>query len=254
MVSPQLVNGLQTSYELFNYFNSKHLDDARSVLVRVILPPNETMRRRIVKATNNQTQVSQLSLRATEDIHFDIEELFKLYNVFYDRRKGEYRRRLKPVSQIVSMKDVAQAVLACLLQQPDDARARPMSQLSTDEAYQRIFNSKADRELFLACVLLDRQVQGYLASRSDLSRDERNDLRYYIDTNLAASLSKKPKPSPQEIAALSTVAKTQIDPILMEACSNEAIKIYKAEGGNANAAKGAHMRAALLNMLQTKFG
>ena len=82
-----------------------------------------------------------------------------------------------------------------------------MSQLSTDEGYLSIFDPHANRELFLVCVLLDRQAQSYLLSRDDLTRDARNDVRYYVDTNLAATLAKTPKPSAQDIAALAPTAK-----------------------------------------------
>jgi hypothetical protein len=109
--SPELVNDLQTSHELFNYFSIHKKADARTVLIRIILPPNDQTRRRITKATNNQTPVNPLSLRATEDIHFDIEELLRLYGIFYDRRKGEYRRLRKPISQIVGIKELAQRSL-----------------------------------------------------------------------------------------------------------------------------------------------
>jgi hypothetical protein len=59
--SPELVNGLQTSHELFNFFSTHKKQDTRNVLVRIILPPNEQTRRRITKATNNQTPVNPLS-------------------------------------------------------------------------------------------------------------------------------------------------------------------------------------------------
>jgi hypothetical protein len=50
---PEIVNGLQTSYEIFQFFKS-HTEkpDARNVLVRVIVPPNEQVRSKIIRATN----------------------------------------------------------------------------------------------------------------------------------------------------------------------------------------------------------
>jgi hypothetical protein len=119
---PEIVNGLQTSQEIFQHFtDNPTASDSRHVLVRVILPPDEMTRNRVTKATNNQTPVSPLSLRATDQIHFDIEEILKLHDLYYDRRKGQYRNQRKPISKIVTIKALAQAVMAALLQRPNDA-------------------------------------------------------------------------------------------------------------------------------------
>jgi hypothetical protein len=251
--SPELVNGLQTSHELFNYFSEHKKADIRNVLVRIILPPDEQMRRKITKATNNQTPVNPLSLRATEDIHFDIEELLRLYGVFYDRRKGEYRRLRKPISQIVSIKELAQAVIAVVLQKPDDARARPMSILGTDNGYQSVFDVNAKREIFLSSILLDRKVVAYLASREDLTRDAKNDIRFYMDTWLASRLSNKKRPSKADIAALSESVKQALPKDALDVCCDEIFSIYVKHGGSANAAKGTEMAASLMAKLEEMY-
>ncbi len=70
---PQIVNGLQTSTEIFNFW-SKFIteQDERRILVRVIVPSAPESRDKIIKATNSQTAVQQASLRATDKIHRDI--------------------------------------------------------------------------------------------------------------------------------------------------------------------------------------
>jgi hypothetical protein len=126
---PEIVNGLQTTQEIFNHFvkGNPEADDARNVLIRVIVPTGEQARNQIVKATNNQTPVNPLSLHATDRLHFDIEDRLALYGLFYDRRKGHYRHLRKSIAQIVSPQDLARAVIAIVLQQADNARARPQS-------------------------------------------------------------------------------------------------------------------------------
>lgn len=116
---PEIVNGLQTSQEIFAFFKENpEKTDNRHVLIRVIVPPEDQTRNRITKATNFQTTVNPVSLHATDQIHFDIEERLKLYGLFYDRRKGHYRNLRKPISQIVSIHDLARAVIAVVLQEP----------------------------------------------------------------------------------------------------------------------------------------
>jgi hypothetical protein len=251
---PELVNGLQTSHEIFNFF-SKHTgkEEKRMVLVRVVLPPNDQARSRIIKATNNQTPVNTLSLRATEDIHFDIEESLKLWGVFYDRRKGEYRRRRKPIKQIVSIKELAQTIIAAVLQKPNDARGRPMTILSTNDGYDSVFNVKAPRDMFLACILLDRQVVAYLESQDDISRDVRNDIRFYMDTWLASHLTEKKRPTPPEIAAHAGMVKAALPVKILDECLGAVSKLYGQYGGDANAAKGGDMTYELRKWLNETY-
>ena len=240
--SPELVNGLQTSHEIFSAFSQLNREDKRTVLVRVILPPDDQTRRRIIKATNNQTTVSPLSLRATDDIHFDIEAVLKVNGIFYDRRKGEQRRLRRPVSRIMSIKELGQAVLAVVLQRPNDARARPMSVLGKEKGYKSVFDVKADTLLFLACALIDYEVVNYLQKQDSLNRDIKNDVRYYTCMCLAAYLAGKATPSKAEIAALTkTVLKAPVQQVLLDQCCDEVMCIYRSFGGDANAAKGGEM-------------
>lgn len=75
---PQIVNGLQTSFEIYNYFRYNRIDnDNRNVLVRVIKAGSEKSRLKVIKATNSQTNIPPASLRATDPIHRDIEDFLE---------------------------------------------------------------------------------------------------------------------------------------------------------------------------------
>lgn len=55
---PEIVNGLQTSNEIYRFFRGNPaLKDARSILVRVIVPEDEESRDKIIRATNSQTPI-----------------------------------------------------------------------------------------------------------------------------------------------------------------------------------------------------
>lgn len=223
---PEIVNGLQTTQEIFNHFDgsSAEADDSRSVLIRVIIPPEETTRNQIIKATNNQTPVNPLSLHATDRLHFDIEDKLALYNLFYDRRKGYYRHLRKEISEIISPRDLARAVIAIVLQQANNARARPQSLTNDKDKYPQVFNDAFNRDVFVACILLDRQVDAYLDSREDITSDERRDTRYYVDMWLASELTGKANPTPDAIAAL---VPRLVTPILMESAVEQVLSLYR---------------------------
>lgn len=123
---PQIVNGLQTSREIFDYFLfDKPLDEQRSLAVRVIETQDAEVMDQVIRATNSQNRMQEASLRMTDPIHRQIEDLFEQYDLHYDRRKGFYKDQGEPINKIVSATALAQAVVSVLLLRPDDARARP---------------------------------------------------------------------------------------------------------------------------------
>jgi hypothetical protein len=252
--SPEVVNGLQTSYEIFQYFSGHpEIHDDRNVLVRVIVPPDEQMRSRIIKATNSQTAVSDLLLHATDAIHFDIEEKFRLYKLFYERRKGEYRELRKPVNQIISIHTLARAVMAILLRQPNDARGSPMRVLKNEKSYKQVFNEEYNRDVYVACILIQRQVDEFLKSRSGLTRDWRTDLRFYLSLIVACELVKSNTPTDKSLSAvLSTLIKPIDHKIMTQACQ-KVKKKYEELGATDRIAKGSELREAVIKMLKARF-
>ena len=203
VTAAEVVNGLQTSQEVYSYFseNPDRKDD-RSVLVRVIVPEDEKTRNKITKATNFQTAVEPPSLRATDQIHFDIEERLKLYDLFYDRRKGKYRNLRKPIYKIITIRAMAQAIMAIVLQRPNDARGRPQKLLNQEGMYEKIFDTQVDRDLYVVCALLDRQVGEFVELQFGISIEDRRDTKYYVEMWLAATALKKAIPTPSDIASL----------------------------------------------------
>lgn len=251
--TPEIVNGLQTCHEIHAAFSQNpNSSENRKILVRVILPQEDQSRNRIIKATNFQTQVQFLSLRATDRIHFDIEDKLKLYNLYYDRRKGEYRRLRKPISKIISIRALAQVCMAILLQKPDDARARPQTALKKDETYSEIFNENYDSDVYATCILLDRQVKQFL-EESQLSKDVRRDIRYYVGMLLTCKLLNVAKPKPEEIASLVKQYAVSLEPKVLQAVCDEALSEYKRLGANDKVAKGPELRKSLIDSLKTKY-
>ena len=200
--NPEVVNGLQTSTEIVNYFskaNSK--SDSRKILVRVIVPEKPESRDHIIKATNSQTSIPLSSLRATHKIHRDIEEYFRSHGLYYDRRKNYYKNEGKPIDKIVSIPSLAQAVMSVFLQQPDDARARPSSLLKQDDDYNRLFNPEYPINLYLFCVLVTRKVDAFLRSEMTiLPSKDRNNLRFYIAMYVVAITTGSIQPSADELS------------------------------------------------------
>ena len=255
MERPEVVNGLQTSVEIFQHFKP-HPDkeDKRSVLVRVIVPPNEQMRTKIIRATNLQTPISDVSLHATDPIHFDIEERLRLHQLFYERRKGEYREAKKPADQIISIQTLARSVMAIVLQQPNNAYATPSRVLKNAKSYADIFNNTYNRDLYVVCMLIQRQVEKYLVGRGAELKNVRSIIRYYVTMAVVCELLKKTEaPTDKELAGLLPAAQKGIDEKLLESCTKFVLDAYQKEGGTETIAKGPEMTATLKKWLADKF-
>lgn len=241
---PQIVNGLQTSTEVFNYckkFNTE--SDTRKILVRVIVPGEPESRDRIIKATNSQTAVQQASLRATDKIHRDIEELFRPRGLYYDRRKNFYKNEGKPRDKIVGIPHLAQAVMAVLLQRPDTARARPSSLLKKNDDYAKVYNSSYPIQLYYMCAETMRRVEEYLkSSASGLATKERNNLRFYVVMHAVAMLAAKAKPTASDLAKLDV---SKLDDARIAASLAVIKSEFSVLGGTDQVAKGPLLLSAI---------
>lgn len=233
---PQIVNGLQTSTEMFNYFSASNtLGDERSLLVRVVVPAAPESRDRIIKATNSQTPMPVASLRATEKIHRDIEEYLRPFGLFYDRRKNYFKNEGKPIEKIISISQMAQSVMAIALQRPNSARGRPSSLLKRDEDYATVFNQEYPIGLYLLCPLVMKRVENVLRVDDRLDLKDRNNVRFHMAMVAAALVSHNEAPSPSQVAALQIDGFT--DAILQEALGI-AVDRYRSLGATDQVSKG----------------
>ena len=153
----QIVNGLQTSYSIYNLKEINENDD-RSVLIKVIISNNKDVIDEIIEATNFQNAVSPGLLRATDNIQKDIELYFLQKGYYYDRRKNYYKNLGKPGNKIFGIQSLAQAIKAIILQDPHSARATPTSLLKSDASYNSIFKTQDNYGAYLNCCLIVSKI------------------------------------------------------------------------------------------------
>lgn len=183
IVKPEIVNGLQTSTEIYNYFR-QHPDmletEVRNVLVRVIVPNDDASRDRIILATNNQTNIPKSSLRATDPIHWQIEMYFKGRGLYYDRRKNYYKNLGKKSPEIVSISFLAQCLMSLILQKPNYARARPSTLLENQENYERLYLSHQNLSVFYNSAKLGKIVEKFVKGNCGFTTTEKTDILFYV--------------------------------------------------------------------------
>lgn len=249
IVNPEIVNGLQTSMEIYNYFseNKDALDsDNRSVLLRIIVPDNEESRDQIIFATNNQTNIPKATLRVTDPIHLQIEMYFKSRGLFYDRRKNYYKNQGRKPAEIVGVSFLAQCLITIFLKKPDYARARPSTLLNDERTYNELYEKNDDLEVFYRVAVLGKKIQKNVKSVSDYSPAEKSDILYYVLYAVVAHVLNKQDICPSDIKNMDMDSVTDE---IIENIRSRVYDIYKHHGGNGRVAKSAEFIHYIENML-----
>lgn len=249
IVNPEIVNGLQTSMEIYNYFseNREALEsEKRSILLRIIVPDNEESRDQIIFATNNQTNIPKATLRVTDSIHLQIEMYFKSRGLFYDRRKNYYKNHGRKPTEIVGVSFLAQCLITIFLKKPDYARARPSTLLNDEKTYNELNEKNNDLEVFYRVASLGKKIQKNVRSGSDYSSAEKSDILYYVLYAVIANVLGKKNITPADIKNLDMDSVTDT---LIEDIRNRVYEIYKLHGGNGRVAKSAEFIQYIDNML-----
>ena len=237
LTNPEIVNGLQTSNEIYNYYSQNVAlleNEKRNILVRIIVPETEQVRDDIIFATNNQTNIPKSSLRVTDSIHLEIEMYFKSRGLYYDRRKNYYKNQGKKAKDIVGVSFLGQCLITLFLQKPDFARARPSTLLTDDETYAKLYEDNKDLEVFYKCALIGKLIQRNLKIESGYTASERSDILFYLIYGVVADILRKKDISPKDIKEI------EIEDITEDRIREVRDKIYveyKKQGGNSHVAK-----------------
>ena len=262
---PQIVNGLQSSRAIFEHFSSgmgSPNTDTRSILVRLIETNDEKVRDRVIRATNSQNKMEAASLRSTDPIHHAIEEIMKRSELFYDRRKGHYKDKGHPAKNIVSVMEVTKAIIAIVVQRPDDARARAGNYLRNDAHYSQVFGKWTKEhgwddamplDAYVACVKIVRITQDFLkaaAKDDDELRGHEHNLRFYMAMYSTCSALESAHPDSEELATLRT---SLITKKILRDCYKPVWKWYDKLGATDTIAKGPELNKKLLAQIRSRY-
>lgn len=246
---PQIVNGQQTSRAIFRYFSEGgSREDQREILVRIIRATNADAYDAIVLATNNQNNMPAQSLRAMDEKQRQIDELFRSYDLFYDRKKGFYKDAGKAISKIVSTTELVQAVVTLFLMRPDQARARPGDYWS-DDKYDSVFGPLIPLKLYLGCIRIMRQVGASLGEQ-DLTSLEIRNIRPYVAMVAACSHFQV---SRLEENHLLGIEEQMLDEAAIVKSTKSVVKTFNRLGGDDSVAKGPKLLKSVLRSLSKRW-
>ncbi|MEM7575301.1 MAG: AIPR family protein [Bacteroidota bacterium] len=200
----QIVNGLQTSYSIFNHL-AHSIDDTRSVLVKVIINDDKETIDRIIASTNSQNPVSPALLRATDDIQRELELFYLTSGYFYDRRKNYYKNHGKPANRIFSIQTTAQVIESIIYRNPYSARSKPTTLIKDDSNYSRIFNPEVNFQAYLNCCLLYKKTSEYWGQIQDSNKKRKiSNFKLHLSRICASFITSLSEYSIAEIENLKT--------------------------------------------------
>lgn len=150
----QIVNGLQTTVTIYNYFaNRNHdvdnIDDHnKNILIKVIKSNDSVISNQIVKATNNQSTMPLYALHANSKIQRDIEDILLRFGFGYERRPNYYANLGYPESKIIAPLYIAGGYISLILKLPHKASTIKAKFLNNQIAHDRVFSDRVDINLW----------------------------------------------------------------------------------------------------------
>jgi hypothetical protein len=249
ITDPLIVNGLQTSHEVYRHFTDRgSKGDKRTTMVKVIENSDGDVSDRIISATNSQTKIPPINLHATEQIHRQIEMALKTVGLFYDRRKNFYRNKGEPADKIITISYMAQAVAAVVLQAPDHARARPST--VAEKNYDSLFSEAYDFSMYVKCAQIMKRVDSFL-DELNTPQGVKLNLIFYLAMHATCAALKSTKPPRATIASLELSLLTDA---LLKQCHDWLFKKFADLGFNDRAAKGPDLTTVLKQHLVEEYG
>ena len=199
--SPQVVNGLQTSNEIYKRSRRPNSEsERRSLLVKVIQATDPKVRDRIIRATNSQTALGPSALRSTDKVQRQIEEYLMRQGLYYERRRNFYQNQGIPLSSVVSIDQMGQALLATLVQMPHVARGS-LSRIFEETFYDLLFSPQHPVAIFSVAINITRKCQDFLRQTRGPETDI-EDFCFHLAMMAMMAITRKNRPSSAEVARM----------------------------------------------------
>lgn len=141
----QIVNGLQTTFTLFSYYENGNVDTSeRKILIKVIKPNSAEVSKIIVRATNNQSAIPLYALHANDKMQKDIEDILFRNGFYYERRPMYYTNLGYPSEKIIAPLYLASGYVALILKLPHRAAILKSKFMDNQSLCDKVFSELVD--------------------------------------------------------------------------------------------------------------
>ena len=152
-----------------------------------------------------------------------------------------------PVSKIISISYMAQAMMAIMMLKPDSARARPSTLINSDVEYKKIFSLDKPIDIYLKAIQIMKATETYLKPENceiQLERKTITNIKFY----LAMIASIKLAGSSQEIEKkLSELPNVEVSNEILSDSLQMVLEKFNELGATDQVAKGSALVAKLLS-------
>lgn len=191
ILNAQIVNGLQTTETIFNYYKLKgEFEDDRNIMLKIIVSSDNEIRDKIISSTNNQTSVEHYSLKATDKIQRDIEEYLLKFDIYYERRTNHYRNQGVSSSKIISPLMLAYGYVTTIMKLPYKAVKLKSKFMMEKSQYDLVFSELTPLDYWKNIALLIFKIDGVIKRKSLGMKHTSNILKKMRCIVLYMSLSK----------------------------------------------------------------
>ena len=152
----QVINGAQTVFSIYDAYQfssdivRKSMNDNALITMRVLKTGGKDFDLNVTRYTNSQNPINDRDFHSNDEIQQKLQKLFyKETNVWYETRRGEYRKKIRGVS-IIPNETFAQTYLAYFLQDPFNAKQNKKNIFKSSiifpniGLYEKIFNEETD--------------------------------------------------------------------------------------------------------------
>lgn len=155
--NPQIVNGGQTSFSLFEAYNKdfRKLEKVK-VLVKIIETDDMKFRSRIAEATNSQTMIRSRDLRSNDSVQLRLEDALKDFGYYYERKSNQHFDKSHALR--IDARKAGQILFSYYHKEPE--KAKSASERIFGEYYDLIFDAHSlTPERLLTCHKLYQDLE-----------------------------------------------------------------------------------------------
>lgn len=161
----QVINGAQTVYSIYTAYHNaspnekNNMDLNALVTLRLLKSGGKDFDLNVTRYTNSQNPINERDFHANDEIQLTLQkDFFDYTDVWYERRRGEFRVKLKGV-EIISNESFAQTYLAYTLKDAVSAKNKSKllfisDKVSSDGLYEKVFHQKVKYDDMLASYYL----------------------------------------------------------------------------------------------------
>ena len=141
---PRIINGCQTTNELFRRYKESKDIDSVEIVAKIISTKDDVLKKNIIYSANNQNSISK-DLQSLNKFHEKIEDYFlgkdsSNYHLYFERLRGQHSNVTPPYSKI-NIETLARVFISVFLKKPHEMKSSALAIIGDYQDKNLIFNS-----------------------------------------------------------------------------------------------------------------